>query len=273
MKWLFNKQLLELLIHNKDCWDAQTYDEVSRLVQYRWGQQILEWRKWNGNETVMDAGCGTGLLTKLLAQRVPRGKVYAVDMDSNMIRQAKRYLKDLENVEVVQSDFALVKLPTKLDVIFSNAALHWVHNHAQVFQHFWKMLKSDRTNKRQLLIQCGGYGNLRRILVLLRRVMKLNEFKVYFANMYQSWYFAKPDDTSKLLEKIGYINIKVHLHTDCVNLPDREIYSRFVKTVIMRPFLEHLPEDKIKNRYLELFLEGGKKRVALVIRNLKHLGR
>jgi hypothetical protein len=36
MRWLFNKRLL-----------GQTYDEVSRLVQYRWGQQILEWRKWN----------------------------------------------------------------------------------------------------------------------------------------------------------------------------------------------------------------------------------
>ena len=45
------------LIHdNKNCWDAQTYDEVSRLVRYRSGQQILEWRKWNGDETVMDAG-------------------------------------------------------------------------------------------------------------------------------------------------------------------------------------------------------------------------
>ena len=132
------------MIHARNCWDAQTYDEVSCLVQYRWGQKIIEWRKWNGNETVMDAGCGTGLLTKLLAKKVPRGKVYAVDMDSNMTRQAKRNLKDLENVELVQSDFAHVKLPTKLDVIFSNAALHWVHNHAQVFQHFWKMLKSDR---------------------------------------------------------------------------------------------------------------------------------
>jgi trans-aconitate methyltransferase len=71
-------------------------------------------------------------------------------MASNMIRQTKRNLKDLENVELVESDFALVKLPTKLDVIFSNAALHWVHDHAQVFQHFWKMLICDRTKTRQL---------------------------------------------------------------------------------------------------------------------------
>ena len=85
--------------------------------------------------------------------------------------------------------------------------------------------------------------------------MKLNEFKVYFANMNQSWYFAKHDDTSKLLGKIGYVSTKVHLHNDCANLADREIYSRFVKTIIMKPFLEHLPDDKTRNRYLELFLD------------------
>lgn len=95
-----------LLIHDRNNWTAQTYDEVSRLVQYRWDKQVLEWRKWNGDESVMDAGCGSGLLTKLLTQRVPRGRVYAVDVDSNMIKQAKRNLKDLENVELVQSDIA-----------------------------------------------------------------------------------------------------------------------------------------------------------------------
>jgi len=254
MSGAIHKSLLESLISNSDCWDAQTYDEVSRLVQYRWGQQILEWRKWNGNETVMDAGCGSGLLSKLLAQKVPRGKVYAVDKDSNMIKQAKRNLKDLKNVEIVQDDFADVKL-ANLDVIFSNAALHWVHNHAQVFQHFWNMLNCDSTRRRQLLIQCGGYGNLRGILVLLRRVMELNEFKEYFTNMNQPWYFAKPDDTTKLLREIGYISTRVHLHSDRVSLTDREIYSKFVKTVIMKPFLERLPDNKTRDRYLESFLE------------------
>ena len=81
---------------------------------------------------MMDAGCGSGLLTKLLAQKVPRGRVYAVDVDSNMIKQARRNLKDLVNVELVESDINDVKLPTKLDIIFSNAMLHWVHDHTQV---------------------------------------------------------------------------------------------------------------------------------------------
>jgi trans-aconitate 2-methyltransferase len=243
-----------LLIHHRNRWDAQTYDQVSRLVQYRWGQEVLEWRNWIGNETIMDAGCGSGLLTKLLAQKVPKGKIYGVDIDCNMIKQAKKNLKDLENVELVLSDFSDVKLPTKLDVIFSNASLHWIHNHAKVFRHFWNMLKSRGTNRKQLLIQCGGYGNLKRILLLMRQVMELNEFKEYFANFNQPWYFPKPYETTKLLRKIGYTNNKVHLHNAHVTMTNRKVYFRFVKTVIMKPFLECLPDDKLRKRYLDSFL-------------------
>ena len=54
---------------NESSWDAHAYDQVTYLVQYRWGQQVLEWRKWLGNEIVMDAGCGSGLLTKQLAKK------------------------------------------------------------------------------------------------------------------------------------------------------------------------------------------------------------
>jgi trans-aconitate 2-methyltransferase len=125
-----------LRYQNKGSWDARTYDQVSRLVQYKWGQQVIKWRKWTGNEIVMDAGCGSGLLTKQLAKQVPRGKVYAVDIDSNMIKQAKNNLKSFDNVEIIQSSFTDVKLPTKMNVIFSNSALHWnwiIERHFKIF--------------------------------------------------------------------------------------------------------------------------------------------
>ena len=217
----------------------------------------------------MDAGCGSGLLTKLLAQKVPKGKVYGVDVDSNMIGQAKKNLRDLENVELVLSNFSDVKLPTKLDVIFSNASLHWVRNHAKVFRHFWNMLKSRSTDRRQLLIQCGGYGNLKRTILVMRRVTELNEFKEYFTNMNQPWYFAKPNNTSRLLRKIGYVNNKVWLHNDHVTMTNRKVYSRFVKTVIMKPFLECLPDDdKLRKRYLNSFLYEVEKKSANRSQNL-----
>jgi tRNA/tmRNA/rRNA uracil-C5-methylase (TrmA/RlmC/RlmD family) len=86
-------------------WDARTYEQVSYLIQYKWGQQVLEWRKWHGNEIVMDAGCGSGLLTKQLAKKVPRGKVYAVNIDSNMIKHARKNLQSFHNIEIIQSSF------------------------------------------------------------------------------------------------------------------------------------------------------------------------
>jgi trans-aconitate 2-methyltransferase len=262
--------------HNNGSWDARTYDQVSYLVQYKWGQQVLEWRKWHGDEIIMDAGCGSGLLTRQLAKKVPRGKVYAVDIDSNMVRQARKNLQLFDNVEVIEFSFTDVRLPQRLDVIFSNSALHWVQDQRNAFQNFWEMLKPmNSTNKDtvsgnsvgsigngQLLIQCGGCGNLQQIITLLEQIKQLDQFKAYFTNWKQSWYFANPDDTDKLLKEIGYVNSRVYSNRDCVILPNRRMYSRFIKTVVAKPYLERLSTDKdekLKKAFLELFLDEVKK--------------
>src|SRR5215467_1173778 len=271
---------------NKGKWDARTYDQISRLVQYRWGIQVLKWRKWRGDEIVMDAGCGSGLLTKQLAKRVPRGKVYAVDIDSNMIKQAKTNLQSFENVEIMQSSFIDIKLPRKLDVIFSNSALHWIQDHRIAFQNFWELLKpigndidgnntekvrdnsiDTRTGGGQLLIQCGGYGNLQKVISILERITHLDRFKVHFKDWKQSWYFANVENTSKLLQKIGYMNTKVYLTSDYVVLPNSQRYAKFVKTVVMKPYLDHISSDKyekdidkLKAMFLDVFLNQVDKR-------------
>jgi trans-aconitate 2-methyltransferase len=88
-------------------------------VQLKWGLKLLEKKRmWIGNEIVMDAGAGSGNLTKILADKVPNGRVYAVDADSNMVQQAKRNLSTHTNVQVISSRMEKVCLPTKLDVIF-----------------------------------------------------------------------------------------------------------------------------------------------------------
>jgi len=227
----------------------------------------------------MDAGCGSGLLTRRLAKRVPRGKVYAVDIDSNMIKRAKNNLQFFDNVEIIQSSFADIRIPRKLDVVFSNSALHWIQDHRKVFQKFWEMLNpmnvsnknddisirsKDNNNSEsngQLLIQCGGDGNLQRIISMLERITHLDQFKEYFTDWKQPWYFAKPDDTYKLLQGTGYVNAKVFSSSDCVILPNRRVYSKFVKTVVLKSYLDHLSRDndhpdidKLGKLFLNVFL-------------------
>jgi trans-aconitate 2-methyltransferase len=235
---------------NTGSWDAGTYDKVSTNVQLQWGRKLLDKRRWTGDEIVIDAGAGSGNLTKILADKVPNGQVYAVDIDLNMIQQAKINLSNCSNVQVIHSSMDDVKLQTKVDVIFSNAALHWVLDHQKILSYFWKLLKPNG----ELLIECGGYGNLEKILSMIFKIIQSDQFRSYFANWKKSWYFPRPDDTERLLKHIGFRDIRVYLLKQPMIYHDRESFMQFVKTVIMKPFLDHLGDTKKKDQFFKAFV-------------------
>lgn len=238
--------------NNNYSWDARTYDKVSSNVQLEWGRKLLEKRRWVGNEIVMDAGAGSGNLTKILADKVPQGHVYAVDADSNMVQEAKSNLFGCRNVQVTQSSMDKVNLPTEVDMIFSNAALHWVLDQEGVFLHFWKLLKPNG----ELLIDYGGHGNLERPLSVIFKIMQSEQFKEHFANWKQSWYFPKPNETESLLQKVGFKEIQVDLSSQITSFPDRQSFATFVRTVIMKPFLGYLPDANRKEQFIDAVLNG-----------------
>ena len=59
-------------------WDARTYDRVADPMT-RWGETVLERLPLDGDERVLDAGCGSGRVTERLAERLPDGRVVALD--------------------------------------------------------------------------------------------------------------------------------------------------------------------------------------------------
>jgi trans-aconitate methyltransferase len=220
-------------------------------VQLEWGQKLLEKkRRWIGNEIVMDAGAGSGNLTKILADKVPNGKVYAVDADSNMIQQAKSNLSGYKNVQVIHSSMDKVNLPTEVDIIFSNAALHWILDQEGVFSHFWQLLKPNG----ELLIECGGHGNIESALSIIFKIMLSDQFREHFVNWKQSWYFPKPDETEILLKRARFRDIQVNLSKKSTTFSDRESFAIFVKAVIMKPFLGYIPDSRKKEEFLDAFL-------------------
>ena len=238
-------------------WDASTYDCISD-AQESWGHEIIEYRKWKGNEVVLDAGCGSGRTTKILSMKVPEGKIIAVDSDLSMIRLAKENLVKFSNIEFIQIDISEIELEEKVDVVFSNAVLHWILNHKKVFERFWQILNSDG----QLLIQCGGYGNLAKTLSILNKVSKSKEFYNYFYNnnkgediWNQTWYFAKKEDTEKILQEIGFRNIQVFLENKEPKFRNKEEYFLFIKTIVLIPYLKYLPNDMLKDKFAKSVVE------------------
>jgi trans-aconitate 2-methyltransferase len=72
-------------------WDAATYDRVSE-PQVEWARTVLDRLPLEGYETVLDAGCGSGRTTRLLLERLPRGRVIAVDAAPSMVERASSAL-------------------------------------------------------------------------------------------------------------------------------------------------------------------------------------
>ena len=231
-------------------WDATTYDRISD-AQESWGTKTIERRKWKGNEIVLDAGCGSGRLTKILSSKVTQGKVIAVDSDLSMIRLAKENLAKFSNIEFIKMDISQLEIEEKVDVVFSNAVLHWILNHKKVFERFWQILKPDG----QLLIQCGGHRNLTKTLSIINKVRKSKEFYNYFCNnkgediWNQTWYFAKKEDTEKILQEIGFENIQVFLANKDAKFSNKEEYFLFIKTIVLIPYLKYLPNQTLKDKF------------------------
>jgi trans-aconitate 2-methyltransferase len=231
-------------------WDAETYHKVSD-IQESWAIELLEKIKISESEIVMDAGCGTGRVTKIIANKVKRGKVYAVDLDENMIINAKKNLKDLSNIVFVKSDLSDVKLPEKIDLVFSNAVIHWILDHKKLFTNFWDVLKPGG----KLLIQCGGKGNLDTIPNALEKVRMTQRFDHYFKNWKIPWNFASSADTIKILNEIGFKDIQANLVEKKTKFGNFQEYILFMKTVVMKPYLSYLPTTENNNQIKNLFID------------------
>src|SRR5918997_2223212 len=132
-------------------WDAATYERLSAPIEAM-GRDVLSRLELAGDETVLDAGCGTGRVTAALVERLPRGRVIAVDGSPAMVREARKRLP--ESVEVREADLLELELPEPVDAIVSTATFHWILDHDRLFARLREALVPGG----RLVAQCGGAG-------------------------------------------------------------------------------------------------------------------
>jgi trans-aconitate 2-methyltransferase len=82
-----------------------------------------------GPRTIYDLGCGTGEITRMLAARWPHAKVHGVDSSEEMLEKARA---QADNVTFERGDLAAWSTASA-DLLFSNAAYHWIPDHRSVF--------------------------------------------------------------------------------------------------------------------------------------------
>ncbi len=212
-------------------WDAATYDRISD-VQMGWALEQLERLPLRGDEIVLDAGCGSGRVTAELVRRLPRGRVYGVDVSESMVAHAREALGD--RATILCQDLAQLELPEPVDAVFSNATFHWVHDHDALFAALHRAMKAGA----RLVAQCGGEGNIDAFRKVAEEVTTEEPFAPYFTEWQRPWNYASADETASRLGTAGFGDIATWLEPKRV-LPERA----FVKTVCLLPHLKPLPSE------------------------------
>jgi trans-aconitate 2-methyltransferase len=201
-------------------WDAAGYDRLA-APQEQWGREVLERLPLVGDETVVDAGCGSGRVTRLLLDRLPRGKVIGVDGSPSMIEEARAALAGYGGrVDLVLSDLTEFVVAEPVDAVFSNATFHWIHDHDALFGRLPEVLRPGG----RMVAQCGGAGNVAELEQAILAVAEMPEFASTFAGWKTPWHFAEPEETENRLRAAGFECVRPWLEERLVTPDDPRAY-------------------------------------------------
>jgi trans-aconitate 2-methyltransferase len=225
-------------------WDAASYDRVSD-PQLGWAREQIERLSLRGDEMLLDAGCGSGRVTALLADLVPRGRVYAVDVAPSMAAHARGALGD--RATVFCQDLVELELPEPVGAIFSNATFHWIKDHDALFAALHRTLKPGG----QLVAQCGGRGNIDAFRRLADDIAGEEPFAPYFVDWQRPWNYAADTETADRLRRAGFSDVQTWLEPKSVTPADPRT---FIQTVCLVRHLDPVPvqlRDQFVDRVLD----------------------
>ncbi len=220
-------------------WDAASYQRVS-VPHEEWAKAVLGRLSLRGDETVLDAGCGTGRLTRMLVERLPQGRVIALDNSPAMVSEVAALLRPGDRACVC--DLTALELPELLDAVVSSAVFHWIPDHDLLFRKIRATLRPGG----KLAAQCGGAGNLEKFRAVSDAVAARQPYASGLEGFEEPWFYAAAGETEARLQAAGFAEVHCWLQPwDVIPSDARE----FMRTLILKPQLELLPKE-LHERFL-----------------------
>jgi trans-aconitate 2-methyltransferase len=200
----------------------------------RWGSAVLDRLPLRGDERVLDAGCGSGRVTEILAERLPDGQVIALDGSPSMVAAARDRLGRFgDRVSYVVADLGK-PLPIEaasVDAVLSTATFHWVPDHDALFHG----LATVTRPRGWLVAQCGGAGNIASVQRVLATIGDGWTGAVHFETVLA---------TTRRLDAAGYVDIECWLTDEPTRFEPGEPFETYLRTVVLGAHLERLPADE-----------------------------
>jgi trans-aconitate 2-methyltransferase len=217
-------------------WDGASYDRISGPMEAL-GRDVLRRLSLRGDETVLDAGCGSGRVTEALLERLPEGRVIALDSSASMIVAARERLGDGgDRLEFRQGDLLELELEAPVDAILSTATFHWIGDHDALFARLRAALRPGG----QLVAQCGGEGNIDVLRGKARDLLAIDPYAEHFSDWQPPWHYAGPSATRGRLLDAGFRAAECWLQA-APREPEQP--REFLTTIVLGPHVQRLPEE------------------------------
>jgi trans-aconitate 2-methyltransferase len=225
-------------------WDGNSYDRISQTMQAL-GLEVLDRLELTGDETVLDAGCGSGRVTQALIERLPDGRVIAVDESASMIAAARERLGADADLRV--ADLVELELAEPVDAILSTATFHWIADHERLFTRLRAALRPGG----RLVAQCGGEGNISILRAHAGEVLAREPYSSAFAGFTPQWNYQFAEPTRERLLAAGFSSAECWL-TPAPRQPEEP--REFLSTIVLGPHFQHLPEE-LREPFMDDVLE------------------
>ncbi len=217
--------------------DGKKYKSASKH-QKEWGHALISELSLKGNETVLDLGCGDGVLTEQLSHFVPYGKVLGIDASINMIATAKRISKS--NLEFAHMNINDMNFENEFDLIFSNAALHWIKDHKRLLKNAYQALKVHG----EILWDFGGLGNCSNFIDVIQKKTLEESYAKYFQNFEWPWFMPSKEQYAEFISTIGFSIYTIKEVNRDRYFSDASEMIRWIDQPSIVPFMNDIPDER-----------------------------
>lgn len=215
--------------HMNVTWDATGYERDFSFVP-SYGEDVVDLIDVRPGETCLDLGCGNGALTVALRERGL--DAFGMDASPEMLALARERHPELRLLEGDATSFTLER---PVDVVFSNAVLHWIdrERHSEALAHVAAALRPEG----QFVFECGGHGCGARIHAALAR-----EFEARGLAYELPFYFPTIGEYAPLVEAAGMRVTHALLFDRPTALKGPNGMADWIRMFVQRPFEGMAPE-------------------------------
>jgi trans-aconitate 2-methyltransferase len=215
--------------------DGDKYRRAS-AHQKEWGGRLIAELDLRGNESILDLGCGDGVLTAELAARVPQGRVLGIDGSPGMIETAGRLACD--NLRFQLLDINAIDFAAEFDVVFSNAALHWVKDHTRLLAAVHRSLRPGG----RIRFNFAGEGNCAHFNKVVPAVCRDGRFARYFEGVEWPWYMPGLAEYEPLVRQAGFADARIWLENADRFFRNADEMTAWIDQPSLVPFLARIAE-------------------------------